>query len=48
MTRPLLAERRFAPLFRCRFPFNDNLLKNALVFLPSACRAPATHTAEGR
>jgi acyl-[acyl-carrier-protein]-phospholipid O-acyltransferase / long-chain-fatty-acid--[acyl-carrier-protein] ligase len=50
MTRPLLAERRFAPLFWCQFlsAFNDNLLKNALVFLPSACRAPATHTAEGR
>ncbi|MBD0270885.1 MAG: MFS transporter, partial [Acetobacteraceae bacterium] len=35
MTRPLLAERRFAPLFWCQFlsAFNDNLLKNALVFL---------------
>ena len=34
-TRPLLAERRFAPLFWCQFlsAFNDNLLKNALVFL---------------
>ena len=33
--RPLLAERRFAPLFWCQFlsAFNDNLLKNALVFL---------------
>ena len=30
-TRPLLAERRFAPLFWCQFlsAFNDNLLKNA-------------------
>ncbi len=35
MARPLLAERRFAPLFWCQFlsAFNDNLLKNALVFL---------------
>jgi len=35
MTRPLLAERRFAPLFWCQFfsAFNDNFLKNALVFL---------------
>jgi acyl-[acyl-carrier-protein]-phospholipid O-acyltransferase / long-chain-fatty-acid--[acyl-carrier-protein] ligase len=35
MTRALLAERRFAPLFWCQFfsAFNDNFLKNALVFL---------------
>jgi acyl-[acyl-carrier-protein]-phospholipid O-acyltransferase/long-chain-fatty-acid--[acyl-carrier-protein] ligase len=33
--RPLLAERRFAPLFWCQFfsAFNDNFLKNALLFL---------------
>ncbi|AHJ64270.1 2-acylglycerophosphoethanolamine acyltransferase [Granulibacter bethesdensis] len=33
--RPLLAERAFAPLFWCQFfaAFNDNFLKNALVFL---------------
>jgi acyl-[acyl-carrier-protein]-phospholipid O-acyltransferase/long-chain-fatty-acid--[acyl-carrier-protein] ligase len=32
---PLLASRRFAPLFWCQFfaAFNDNLLKTALVFL---------------
>jgi acyl-[acyl-carrier-protein]-phospholipid O-acyltransferase/long-chain-fatty-acid--[acyl-carrier-protein] ligase len=33
--RSLLAERRFAPLFWCQFfsAFNDNFLKNALLFL---------------
>jgi acyl-[acyl-carrier-protein]-phospholipid O-acyltransferase/long-chain-fatty-acid--[acyl-carrier-protein] ligase len=35
MDRPLLTERRFAPLFWCQFfsAFNDNFLKNALLFL---------------
>ncbi len=35
MTSSLLATRRFAPLFWCQFfsAFNDNFLKNALVFL---------------
>ncbi len=35
MTPSLLATRRFAPLFWCQFfsAFNDNFLKNALVFL---------------
>src|SRR5215467_649827 len=35
MPTPLLLSRRFAPLFWCQFfaAFNDNLLKNALVFL---------------
>ena len=35
MIRALLAERRFAPLFWCQFfaAFNDNFLKNALLFL---------------
>jgi acyl-[acyl-carrier-protein]-phospholipid O-acyltransferase / long-chain-fatty-acid--[acyl-carrier-protein] ligase len=35
MIRSLLAERRFAPLFWCQFfaAFNDNFLKNALLFL---------------
>ncbi|MEJ1157455.1 acyl-[ACP]--phospholipid O-acyltransferase [Prosthecomicrobium sp. N25] len=35
MSRSLLAERRFAPLFACQFfsALNDNFLKNALVFL---------------
>ncbi|HZP76837.1 MAG TPA: MFS transporter [Pseudolabrys sp.] len=34
-SRPLLASRRFAPLFWCQFfsAFNDNFLKTALVFL---------------
>jgi acyl-[acyl-carrier-protein]-phospholipid O-acyltransferase/long-chain-fatty-acid--[acyl-carrier-protein] ligase len=33
MSQPLLATRRFAPLFWCQFfaAFNDNFLKNALV-----------------
>ena len=35
MIRSLLTERRFAPLFWCQFfaAFNDNFLKNALLFL---------------
>lgn len=35
MSRSLLAQRRFAPLFACQFfsALNDNFLKNALVFL---------------
>ena len=35
MASSLLATRRFAPLFWCQFfsAFNDNFLKNALVFL---------------
>src|SRR5712692_10095824 len=35
MTQSLLGSRRFAPLFWCQFfsAFNDNFLKNALVFL---------------
>ncbi|WP_298967507.1 acyl-[ACP]--phospholipid O-acyltransferase [uncultured Methylobacterium sp.] len=35
MSRSLMASRRFAPLFWCQFfsAFNDNFLKNALVFL---------------
>src|SRR5579871_2739210 len=35
MRSNLLATRRFAPLFWCQFfsAFNDNFLKNALVFL---------------
>ncbi|HTV31756.1 MAG TPA: acyl-[ACP]--phospholipid O-acyltransferase, partial [Methylocella sp.] len=35
MTTPLLTSRRFAPLFWCQFfsAFNDNFLKNALVFM---------------
>ena len=35
MSGPLMASRRFAPLFWCQFfsAFNDNFLKNALVFL---------------
>ncbi|WP_026607120.1 acyl-[ACP]--phospholipid O-acyltransferase [Methylocapsa acidiphila] len=35
MPRALLASKRFAPLFWCQFlsAFNDNVLKNALVFL---------------
>ncbi|HEX8168162.1 MAG TPA: acyl-[ACP]--phospholipid O-acyltransferase [Beijerinckiaceae bacterium] len=35
MSQSLLASRRFAPLFWCQFfsAFNDNFLKNALVFL---------------
>ncbi len=35
MATPLLLSRRFAPLFCCQFfaAFNDNFLKNALVFL---------------
>jgi len=35
MSSSLLATRRFAPLFWCQFfsAFNDNFLKNALVFL---------------
>src|SRR6266851_7912938 len=35
MSSNLLATRRFAPLFWCQFfsAFNDNFLKNALVFL---------------
>jgi acyl-[acyl-carrier-protein]-phospholipid O-acyltransferase/long-chain-fatty-acid--[acyl-carrier-protein] ligase len=35
MIRSLLVERRFAPLFWCQFfaAFNDNFLKNALLFL---------------
>ena len=35
MFRNLLASKRFAPLFWCQFfaAFNDNFLKNALVFL---------------
>ncbi len=35
MSRNLLTSRRFAPLFWCQFfsAFNDNFLKNALVFL---------------
>ena len=34
-SKPLLLSRRFAPLFWCQFfsAFNDNFLKNALVFL---------------
>ncbi len=35
MSGSLMASRRFAPLFWCQFfsAFNDNFLKNALVFL---------------
>ena len=35
MTQSLIVNRRFAPLFWCQFlsAFNDNFLKNALVFL---------------
>ena len=35
MFRTLMTTRRFAPLFWCQFfsAFNDNFLKNALVFL---------------
>ena len=35
MSSSLLTTRRFAPLFWCQFfsAFNDNFLKNALVFL---------------
>ena len=35
MFRSLMTARRFAPLFWCQFfsAFNDNFLKNALVFL---------------
>jgi len=35
MQQPLLVSRRFAPLFWCQFfaAFNDNFLKNALLFL---------------
>ena len=35
MTKPLMKSRRFAPLFWTQFlsAFNDNFLKNALVFL---------------
>jgi len=35
MTQSLIVDRRFAPLFWCQFlsAFNDNFLKNALVFL---------------
>src|SRR3712207_9260811 len=35
MFRSLMTSRRFAPLFWCQFfsAFNDNFLKNALVFL---------------
>ncbi|MCW1841457.1 acyl-[ACP]--phospholipid O-acyltransferase [Prosthecomicrobium hirschii] len=35
MSRPLILQRRFAPLFVCQFfsALNDNFLKNALVFL---------------
>ncbi len=35
MSGQLMASRRFAPLFWCQFfsAFNDNFLKNALVFL---------------
>jgi acyl-[acyl-carrier-protein]-phospholipid O-acyltransferase / long-chain-fatty-acid--[acyl-carrier-protein] ligase len=35
MSSPLMLSRRFAPLFWCQFfsAFNDNFLKNALVFL---------------
>lgn len=35
MFTTLMASRRFAPLFWCRFfsAFNDNFLKNSLVFL---------------
>src|SRR2546423_9515487 len=35
MSNSLLTTRRFAPLFWCQFfsAFNDNFLKNALVFL---------------
>src|SRR5919107_4609753 len=35
MFRTLMTSRRFAPLFWCQFfsAFNDNFLKNALVFL---------------
>jgi acyl-[acyl-carrier-protein]-phospholipid O-acyltransferase/long-chain-fatty-acid--[acyl-carrier-protein] ligase len=36
-----MTSRRFAPLFWCQFfsAFNDNFLKNALVFLISLLRA---------
>src|SRR6516164_5623480 len=35
MSAPLMTSRRFAPLFWCQFfsAFNDNFLKNTLVFL---------------
>src|SRR5262244_4550347 len=35
MSTSLMTSRRFAPLFACQFfsAFNDNFLKNALVFL---------------
>ena len=35
MATSLMTTRRFAPLFWCQFfsAFNDNFLKNALVFL---------------
>ncbi len=35
MSTSLMTTRRFAPLFWCQFfsAFNDNFLKNALVFL---------------
>src|SRR5580704_11902740 len=35
MSTPLMTSRRFAPLFWCQFfsAFNDNFLKNTLVFL---------------
>ena len=35
MSNSLMTSRRFAPLFWCQFfsAFNDNFLKNALVFL---------------
>ena len=35
MSRPLILQRRFAPLFVCQFfsALNDNFLKNTLVFL---------------
>ena len=35
MAQSLIVDRRFVPLFWCQFlsAFNDNFLKNALVFL---------------
>jgi acyl-[acyl-carrier-protein]-phospholipid O-acyltransferase/long-chain-fatty-acid--[acyl-carrier-protein] ligase len=50
MIRSLLVERRFAPLFWCQFfaAFNDNFLKNALLFLIlwGATGTAAAHAAE--
>ena len=46
MSDSLMTSRRFAPLFWCQFfsAFNDNFLKNALVFLilfgPDSTRTP--------